>query len=464
MALNKWMLGAACALALSSPALDSRAEAPKPLAIDTATPKIEESLVREGAASIRRGVEFLLSKQMPDGSWCDQPAITALACLALHNSHPSDNAEKVKEAIEKGRLYILKFVQPDGSIWPAGRQREFPTYTTSIVLSGLAIWGKPEDEAVMRRARKYLLGQQLDESSPTPVAKDNPSYGGIGYGRPAPGAMPPKPQEGAKPEGEAPKTADMPKPPEGGQGAGPGGPGRPGGHGGGPGGPGGGKPSADLSNTAWAMEAIYLTDYLDKEPKALSPEDAKKTELAWQNVVGFLSRMQHLPESNDQVWVVSDKADPNYGGFIYRPVNAADGGKFGKQSLSSYGSMTYSGLKSMIYAKLSKDDPRVKAAVEWARKHYTVDENPGMGPNGLYYYLVTLAKAHSVMGSETVATDDGQQHVWRRDLVKKLLELQKGDGSWFNEQGRWMESVPELVTGYSLISLEAALEPCLGAK
>ena len=33
--------------------------------------------------------------------------------------------------------------------------------------------------------------------------------------------------------------------------------------------------------------------------------------------------------------------------------------------------MTYSGLKSMIYAGLTKDDPRVKAAVQWIRSTTT---------------------------------------------------------------------------------------------
>ena len=41
--------------------------------------------------------------------------------------------------------------------------------------------------------------------------------------------------------------------------------------------------------------------------------------------------------------------------------------------------MTYAGLKSMIYAGVKHDDPRVKAAYEWIQKHYTLDENPGMG-------------------------------------------------------------------------------------
>ena len=65
--------------------------------------------------------------------------------------------------------------------------------------------------------------------------------------------------------------------------------------------------------------------------------------------------------------------------------------------------MTYAGLKSMIYAGLTKDDPRVKAAMEWIGKNWTLDENPGMqyadpsdpasAQSGLYYYYHTLARA-----------------------------------------------------------------------
>ena len=40
--------------------------------------------------------------------------------------------------------------------------------------------------------------------------------------------------------------------------------------------------------------------------------------------------------------------------------------------------MTYAGLKSMIYAGLSRDDPRVKAVLSYIIQHYTVDENPGL--------------------------------------------------------------------------------------
>jgi hypothetical protein len=35
------------------------------------------------------------------------------------------------------------------------------------------------------------------------------------------------------------------------------------------------------------------------------------------------------------------------------------------------------GLKSMIYAGLTQDDPRVKAAIGYIKDRYTLDENPG---------------------------------------------------------------------------------------
>ncbi|HCE46761.1 MAG TPA: hypothetical protein DET40_24705 [Lentisphaeria bacterium] len=127
--------------------------------------------------------------------------------------------------------------------------------------------------------------------------------------------------------------------------------------------------------------------------------------------------------------------------------------------------MTYAGLKSMIYAKLKKDDPRVKAVAEWASKNYTLDENPGMGLAGHYYYMVAFAKAHAVLGEEIVETPDKQKHQWRTDLIKKLISLQQDKGEWYNDKhGRYMESIPELVTSYSLISMESALQPYLTGR
>jgi squalene-hopene/tetraprenyl-beta-curcumene cyclase len=116
--------------------------------------------------------------------------------------------------------------------------------------------------------------------------------------------------------------------------------------------------------------------------------------------------------------------------------------------------MTYAGLKSMIHARLSRDDPRVRAAYQWVRRHWTVEENPGLARQGLYYYYVTMARALNVYGVETITDAQGIAHDWRRELLAQLLRLQHADGSWVNPNGRWMESIPELVTAYAVLAIE----------
>ena len=110
--------------------------------------------------------------------------------------------------------------------------------------------------------------------------------------------------------------------------------------------------------------------------------------------------------------------------------------------------MTYTGLKSMIYAGVKADDPRVKAAVGWVKKHYTLDANPGMpnGQQGLYYYYNTFSKALAAIGMDVITDDQGKAHNWRHDLLEALAKRQKDNGSWVNSADRWMEGDPNLVT------------------
>ena len=96
----------------------------------------------------------------------------------------------------------------------------------------------------------------------------------------------------------------------------------------------------------------------------------------------------------------------------------------------------------------------MKAVFDWLQRNYTLDENPGMGKDGLFYYYHTMAKALSIYGQDTVALQKGQSINWRLELAKKLINLQQGDGSWVNESGRWWEKDPVLVTAYAVIALE----------
>src|SRR5205823_298821 len=126
-----------------------------------------------------------------------------------------------------------------------------------------------------------------------------------------------------------------------------------------------------------------------------------KDDPAIQRALVFINRCQNLPgETNTQPYA-QKVAPEDKGGFVYNPADAdkkdspqrtPEGG------LRSAGVMTYAGLKSFLYAGVARDDPRVKAAIDWIRKHYTLEENPGQGTAGLYYYYHTFAKSMDAWG------------------------------------------------------------------
>jgi squalene-hopene/tetraprenyl-beta-curcumene cyclase len=214
---------------------------------------------------------------------------------------------------------------------------------------------------------------------------------------------------------------------------------------------GGSYKHSDLSNTSFALEALHYTRYL----KSDVANDADAKDLNWQAALQFISRTQNLPGSNDLKWATGDPE--NKGGFIYFPADSKAGEQKladGKTALRSYGSMSYAGLLSLIYAQVDKNDPRVKAVIEWLSKNYTLEDNPGMGKEGLYFYYHNMAKALSAAGVDTLTLKDGTKVNWRRDLSKRLINLQNADGSWVNANGRWWEKDPQLVTSYATIALE----------
>ncbi|HEX37479.1 MAG TPA: hypothetical protein ENG70_01265, partial [Candidatus Cloacimonetes bacterium] len=142
----------------------------------------------------------------------------------------------------------------------------------------------------------------------------------------------------------------------------------------------------------------------------------------------------------------------NDGGFMYEPGISKAGGS------TSYGNMTYAGLKSMIYAKLDKNDPRVQAAYDWISNHFIVETNPVLGNQGLFYYYLMMAKALTAYDVDIIVGDDGIEHDWRAELANQLIKIQNEEGWWQNENGRWWENNKVLVTTYCIISLEEILK------
>jgi squalene-hopene/tetraprenyl-beta-curcumene cyclase len=195
----------------------------------------------------------------------------------------------------------------------------------------------------------------------------------------------------------------------------------------------------DLSNTNFLIDALAA--------RGVGPEDE-----AMQRALIFVSRCQNLETEHNMTPFAAKNPD---GGFYYTPAagGSSQAGETPAGGLRSYGSMTYAGLKSMIYAGVGPDDPRVKAAFKWISKHYDLQQNPGMGDAGLYYYFHTFAKALDTYGEATLKTADGTERKWAQDLAAELVRLQRPDGSWTNENDRWMEGDPRLVTAYCAMSL-----------
>jgi squalene-hopene/tetraprenyl-beta-curcumene cyclase len=204
-----------------------------------------------------------------------------------------------------------------------------------------------------------------------------------------------------------------------------------------------GRPYADLSNSYVAYEAMKLTADLKK-----IENENKSADLDWDAARAFVESLQNKD-----------------GGFIYKPGHSmagADTNKTGEVIFRSYGSMTYAGLLSLIYADVDKEDPRVKSAFDGAAKHWTLKENPGMGLEGLFYFYNVLTKALAVYGEDTLLLPGGKEINWRSEIIRKIVNLQRidpsdGSGYWANEASRWMEADPVLVTSYALISLLVAL-------
>ncbi|MCC6286106.1 MAG: hypothetical protein IT439_12540 [Phycisphaerales bacterium] len=379
------------------------------LAIDEAHRARAEAMIEKSIAYLRAQQDasggFVVNPQGPN-----LPAITGLVLTGALLDHNVDPADPL---VTGSAAYILKFRQPDGGIY----DRILPSYNTAICVSALTLLEGEEAKAAVGTGVGFLRTLQYGETAATsgeagtqtkPVGPDHPFYGGVGYGS-------------------------------------------------------GGRP--DNSNLNFFLQALQDAGVAHDDP-------------AVKRAVVFLSRTQMLDATNDQAFADGSRQ----GGFVYStgPNEASPGageskGPMIEETLSdgtvasrlrAYGSMTYAGFKSFAYARLAPDDPRVVAAKGWISRNYTLEENPGVGTDGLYYYLMTFGRAMDASGRRlSGARNDGVDVLegdtpatrdWANDLVDRLAALQNEDGSFRSVDDRWMENNPVLITAYALIALRAA--------
>jgi len=344
-------------------------------------------------------------------------------------------AARCRKAMDRGAAYLISSQGQDGS-WGEGN-----VGITALCAQALLAAGKTVADPAVRRAVDLLLTAQKEDGGiygdvglktyTTSIAlmvllKADPARQGVAVASPAAYADPIEKAKAylVKNQWDEGESIDRANPWYGGHGYGQ-------------------HERPDLSNTQYFVEAMH---------EAGIPKDHP----LWKKVTVFVSRSQDLSESNDRAFVGTES-----GGMVYAPVGGGESkaGTLdlpdGRKGLKAYGSMTYAGFKSFIYADLARDDPRVQAAMDWIRRHWTFEENPDLGPQGLYYYYQTAAKALSAWGEDTVLDARRQPHDWRAELSEAILRRQRPDGSWLNEADRWYEGYPPVPTSYALIALAA---------
>jgi squalene-hopene/tetraprenyl-beta-curcumene cyclase len=426
------LLSIASALALAAPAM---ADAPPTPATPTSAavpvavaPASLGTLADDAHASIDQAIAWFVARQDATGGWSvpakpGQPHLPAISALVLNGMllQPPEARTSLQPAIDRAVKYILSHQKPDGGIYDT----ILPSYNTAIAISALVRIDTPEARDAVAKAIAFLRQNQWGvtgglggKEAPQAVPQSHAFYGGWGYGNR-------------------------------------------------------GRP--DLSNTAFVLQAFHDAGVPSDDPVIV-------------RALVFLQRCQML-ETDAKGNTVNDRPyakGSRQGGFIYATAENANPESLGEGNLGlgnsfagmidetltdgtkvsrlrAYGSVSYLGFKSYIYAGLKADDPRVIALKDFLSRNYTMTQNPGMGTDGQYYYYLMLSRAMDASGQEQVPVIDASgrttQRSWRRDLTLQLLSLQQPDGSFLSLDDRWMENNPELITAYSLLALQHATRP-----
>lgn len=342
--------------------------------------------------SVQRGIEFLRTRGQADNGAFSPETGAAVTAICVRAILEHRPAAVNDPVVKKALKFIESKFQGDGGIYATGSR--YRNYETSISVGALIKANqKGRYDSALDRAEVFLKEIQWDEGEG--IESTDTAYGGAGYGK---------------------------------------------------------HERPDLSNTSFLIEALKE---LGNEQDDAAIQKALRFVVRTQNLAGQGNDTPNAPDKikGDQV---GDEQKTGDGGFYYTPAagGQSQAGESADGGLRSYGSMTYAGLKSMIYAGLTADDPRVVAAMTFIRNHYSLEDNPGMGKAGLFYYYQTFAKALDAADVEILDDADGKPHAWRDELANHLIGLQQKDGSWVNNgSDRWMEGDRQLVTAYALLAL-----------
>ena len=393
------LFAAAAALTLCMVAIGYALAAP-PAPATAPAPVLSAKHSQTAQKLIGDGVKFLLSQREEDGGWSlgKGAAKPAATAMVLKALLDSGGYDTKSPVVKKGFEVLLSFRQSNGGIYNPKEGQE--NYTTAVALMALSAARDAQYQNAAADAIKYLKGLQIVPGSESP--------------------------DGEKVGEKDPRVGGVSY----------------GKH---------GRP--DLSNVGFWLEALHDANVPGDDP-------------AIQRALAFVTICQNRSESNPgMAWA---KAGSNDSGFIYAPIQRKDpnGQSMADDAegagLRSYGTMTYTGFKSLLYAGVDRSDGRVQGALKWIQKYWRLDSNPNMpaarSKEGLYYYYHVFAKALAAWGEPVITDSGGKKHNWREELIDALAQQVKPDGHWENESARWFEKDPILSTCYSLLALEEAVK------
>ena len=348
------------------------------------------SIKLEIERALGRGIEWLNGEQNSTSGHWGEVEYPALTALALRSTMGHPDLDFIKK-FENQQKKGFQFILSKVQSDGGIYGKGLASYNTSICMMALLQTKNPEFEKIIKSARRFLINQQSDFDRKG--VQDNTFDGGVGYGS---------------------RWAH-----------------------------------SDLSNTHLAMEALYYAK------KTLENKEDEDLDLDWDAAISFVTKCQNLPSTNSEKWVSKHKDDK--GGFVYFPGSSMAGEREnseGSTALRSYGSMSYAGLLSFIYAEMDKKDQRLKQFSHGLMKITEWMKILVWGSRACIIIITQWPRPYLFLVLMKLLMILAKRDIGKKNYALELLNKQDPKGYWLNENGRWWERDPILVTSYAILTLE----------
>ena len=353
---------------------------------------------------LQKAKNFLLSKQLADGSWRSKTygllksgqSLTPFVLFALSETL-SGTEDKEFPWVQKS----MNFLRLNNKEGVHGRSDpvflDYPNYATSYALQCFLKYGVLQDNPTMQKIIQYLLEQQFSEA--TGFCKSDSSYGGWGLGI-----------------NTKPTLSSF----------------------------------VDLAHTRRVLQSLQKANSLTEECRIRSSY--------------FLARLQKIKiEENSSSLAKWSRSNGYDGGFFSSPTipyankgRTAVDPKSGKPFFRSYSTATCDGILALLALDTSTNNRFLKDASEWLKNNKDWESPTGIPMNDPAPWRESMTVYNIMVQSEAFSALN-LEGSWRHHLIQALRDRQAEDGSFANMNGKLMkEDDPLISTSYALIALSQA--------